>query len=61
MDKSSRQGLKVPTVRAFWCYSFTLNKHRSVHMVYVLFLHFLPALIIDGVSMLLGKRPKYVS
>jgi fatty acyl-CoA reductase len=60
MDKSSRYGVQVPTIRTVWFYSFTLNKHRSLHFIYVIFLHFLPAFIIDGAAMLLGKQPKYV-
>ncbi|KDR07123.1 fatty acyl-CoA reductase wat-like [Zootermopsis nevadensis] len=60
MDKVSRYGIHVPTVRTVWCYSFTLNKHRSLHLMYVLFLHFLPAFIIDGVTMLFGNKPKLV-
>jgi hypothetical protein len=29
--------------------------------MYVLLLHFLPAIIVDGFAALLGKQPKYVA
>jgi fatty acyl-CoA reductase len=61
MDKGSRCGKQVPPIRTIWCYSLTLNKHRSLHFLYVLLLHFLPAIIADGFAALLGKQPKYVA
>jgi fatty acyl-CoA reductase len=60
MDMGSRHGIQVPSMRSMWYYSLTLNKRRPVHLVYLLFLHFIPATIIDGIALLLGKRPKYV-
>ncbi|PNF42320.1 Fatty acyl-CoA reductase wat [Cryptotermes secundus] len=58
MEKSSRHGKKVPPMRGVWCYSLTLNKHRSLHLLYTFLLHVLPAIIVDGFAALLGKRPK---
>jgi len=60
MDLSSRHGMQVPSMRSMWYYSLTLNKRRAVHLVYLLFLHFIPATIVDGTALLLGRRPKYV-
>jgi fatty acyl-CoA reductase len=61
MDKASRHGVHVPTIRTVWCYSLTLNKYRFLHILYALLLHFLPAIIIDGFATLLGKEPRYVA
>jgi len=58
MDMGSRYGMEVPSMRTIWYYSLTLNKRRYVHLVFLLFLHFIPAIIIDGTALLLGKRPK---
>jgi fatty acyl-CoA reductase len=58
MDLSSRHGMQVPSMRSMWYYSLTLNKRRAVHLVYLLFLHFIPATIVDGTALLLGRRPK---
>ncbi|PSN51360.1 hypothetical protein C0J52_07924 [Blattella germanica] len=60
MEKGAHYGIQIPTMRAVWCYSLTLNKYRSWHMLYVLFLHFLPAFIIDGIAIVVGKQPKLV-
>jgi len=60
MDMTSRYGMEVPSMRSMWYYSLTLNKHRPVHLLYLLFLHFIPAAIVDGAALLLGRQPKYV-
>lgn len=57
-DMSSKYGIEYPTSKAIWYYSFTVNKHRFVHLLYVYFLHLLPALIIDAVTVCLGKQPR---
>ncbi|XP_069691430.1 fatty acyl-CoA reductase wat-like [Periplaneta americana] len=60
MEKTSRFGFSVPPAQAVWYYSFTLNKYYFIHLLYVLFLHFLPAVLIDGVAMLFGKQTNLV-
>jgi hypothetical protein len=61
MEKTSRHGIQVPTMRAVWCYSLTLNKYRSLHILYAFLLHLLPAAIIDGFATVFGKEPRYVA
>lgn len=55
---SEKYGLQFPTEKAIWYYSFRNNKHRMVHLFYVYFLHLLPALLIDSVTVCLGKQPR---
>ncbi|XP_046613172.1 fatty acyl-CoA reductase wat-like [Neodiprion virginianus] len=50
-------GLKVPTMMCIWYYCFKLNKYESVHKIYVIFLHLLPALIVDSVARIIGREP----
>lgn len=57
-ELSSKYGMSTPTVRAIWYYSFRNNKYRSVHLFYVYFFHLLPALLIDGVTLCVGKQPR---
>ncbi|XP_076178777.1 fatty acyl-CoA reductase wat [Ptiloglossa arizonensis] len=56
--KSEKHGLEFPTGKAIWYYSFRNNKHKLVHLFYVYILHLLPALLIDTVTVCLGKQPR---
>ncbi|KOX80980.1 hypothetical protein WN51_00898 [Melipona quadrifasciata] len=55
---SEKYGLQFPTSRAIWYYSFRNNKHKIIHLMYVYFLHLLPALLIDTITLCLGKEPR---
>ncbi|XP_046475512.1 fatty acyl-CoA reductase wat-like isoform X1 [Neodiprion pinetum] len=50
-------GLEVPSMMCIWYYCFKLNKYESVHKIYVIFLHLLPALIVDSVARIIGREP----
>jgi len=60
MNYNEKYGLILPPTKVLWYYSLTLNRHKSVHMVYSLFLHFLPAILLDTVLVLIGKKPLMV-
>lgn len=49
---------EIPSTFSIWAYCFTLNKHKSIHNLYILFLHLLPALIVDTAAKLTGRQPK---
>lgn len=55
---SSKYGIQYPSCKAIWYYSFRNNKHKFIHLFYVYFLHLLPALIIDAVTLCVGKQPR---
>lgn len=50
-------GLESPSNLAIWYYWFTLNRYLWVHNIYIVFTHLLPAVIVDTVARLLGKKP----
>lgn len=50
MDSNKKYGLNFPVKKSVWYYSFTLNKYKSVHLLYVFFLHLIPALLIDSIT-----------
>jgi alcohol-forming fatty acyl-CoA reductase len=54
-DLNYKNGLNVPSIRAIWYYSLTINKYRFLHLFCSLFLHTLPALLVDGVLLLVGR------
>lgn len=54
-------GRNVPPMRAMWYYFLTIHRFWITHMICTYFLHYLPALIIDGLAKLTGREsPKYV-
>ncbi|XP_046837277.1 fatty acyl-CoA reductase wat-like isoform X1 [Vespa crabro] len=57
-DKAVKYGVRFPTEKAIWYYSFRNIKHRLVYIFYMYFLHLLPALIVDTFALCIGKQPK---
>lgn len=49
-------GTSVPPMKAMWYYFMTTHKTWLMHMICVYFLHYLPALIIDGLAKITGKE-----
>lgn len=54
-------GSEIPTHKSIWYYSLTLNRHLFIYKIYIFFLHIIPALIVDIVTYLIGRKPMYVS
>ncbi|XP_011882612.1 PREDICTED: putative fatty acyl-CoA reductase CG5065 [Vollenhovia emeryi] len=50
-------GMQVPTTHAFWCYMLFLNKYKFVNDIYAIFLHTIPAIIVDTALFLTGRKP----
>ncbi|CAG9794397.1 unnamed protein product [Diatraea saccharalis] len=57
MDINVTYGLEVPSVQAMYYYLFALVRSRFMYMTYCLFLHWIPAYIVDGIAILIGKKP----
>ncbi|XP_046837355.1 fatty acyl-CoA reductase wat-like isoform X2 [Vespa crabro] len=51
-------GELVPFEKAIWCPIFEITKYRSIYLFYVYFLHLLPALIIDTLSLCTDRNPR---
>lgn len=49
---------QIPLMLAIWVYCLTLNKYKFMHKLYCVFLHLIPALIVDTFARILGKEPK---
>lgn len=58
--KTTKYGLLYPTQKSIWYLCYTNNPNRIVHLLYILFLHYLPAVMIDAFAMVIGKKPRYV-
>lgn len=59
-EMNRHYGINVPTMQAFWYYSFRLNKYKPIHYFYTLFLQWLPAFFLDGLAVMVGKKPQLV-
>jgi fatty acyl-CoA reductase len=55
--KYNEVGKEYPSVQVLWYYSLQLHKYRILHNLCAVFLHLLPALIVDTVARLAGKKP----
>ncbi|KAJ8961619.1 hypothetical protein NQ314_005909 [Rhamnusium bicolor] len=58
MDKSKGYGLCTPSTRAVWYYCFSLHKSYIMYLLSIFFLHIIPALIVDGALVCIGKSPR---
>ncbi|XP_035741464.1 fatty acyl-CoA reductase wat-like isoform X1 [Vespa mandarinia] len=57
--KMSRKNIELlPTNEAIWYISFWNIKYRPIYLIYMYFLHILPAIIIDTISLCIGKKPR---
>lgn len=53
-------GLKIPSSRMQACYFLLLTKYLFLYRVYTLLFHIIPAVIIDTLTYLIGRKPMYV-
>lgn len=53
-------GMKIPSPRILWHCIFTLNRYKFMHTLYCIFLHLVPAYIVDFIAVCLGKKPMLV-
>ncbi|KAK2588427.1 hypothetical protein KPH14_004426 [Odynerus spinipes] len=57
MHQNAVNGLEIPSEKVFWYYMLILNRYKFMHNVCVVFLHLLPAAVIDTLAYLTGKKP----
>ncbi|KAJ8688342.1 hypothetical protein QAD02_024137, partial [Eretmocerus hayati] len=57
MKINETEGREIPSTLVLWHYMFTLNSNWYIHNLYVLFLHLLPAAIVDTLALLTGRKP----
>lgn len=50
-------GFEVPPLAAVYFYLLHLTPSRFMYMLYSIFLHWIPAYIVDAITVLIGKKP----
>ncbi|XP_028048936.2 LOW QUALITY PROTEIN: fatty acyl-CoA reductase wat [Monomorium pharaonis] len=50
-------GMQVPSAQVFWHYMLILNKYKFMHDICVIFLHMIPAIIVDTILFFSGRKP----
>lgn len=60
MNLSETYGIQKPSVKAIWYYCFNIYGNFYVYTLVTLLLHIIPALLIDGALLCMGKSPKWV-
>jgi fatty acyl-CoA reductase len=58
LNRIMEQGNIYPSLKFVWYYCVSLNKHRLIHSIYALFLHLLPAILVDTGALITGKQPR---
>lgn len=51
-------GKRYPLKNAIWCVKFNITKHYGLHKFYMIFLHLLPAILVDSLLVVFGKQPR---
>lgn len=57
-DLNIKYGFEYPFSSAIWYLSFHMHKTAMMHKIYVIFLHILPAMLIDSLALCVGQRPQ---
>ncbi|XP_026464679.1 fatty acyl-CoA reductase wat-like, partial [Ctenocephalides felis] len=61
MDYYQIYGRMKPSSRAVWYYALNDTKYHFLFWIYTLFMHILPAALIDSLFVLIGKQPKLLA
>jgi hypothetical protein len=59
-EKGLKLNEELPLNSIMWKPSVTITKYHAWYYVYVIFLHLIPGLLIDGLIKLSGNKPLYV-
>ncbi|GLG99513.1 Fatty acyl-CoA reductase wat [Gryllus bimaculatus] len=59
-EMNEKYGIPVPTVHCIWYYSFRLCNNRYIYLLQALFLHWLPALLMDSILFVSRNKPKMI-
>lgn len=57
MKYNETYGYDVPSDKVIWYYMFMLNRHYWMHFICTIFLHFVPAAIVDTLAFVAGRKP----
>lgn len=58
--KTIKYGVCYPTLKSVWYLCYSNNPNKFMHTMSVIFLHYLPAVIIDAFALVIGKKPRFV-
>ncbi|XP_039282880.1 fatty acyl-CoA reductase wat [Nilaparvata lugens] len=53
-----KHGIDVPSVKAVYYYTMTVTTNRLFYLLMVLFLHLIPAVIVDGILIATAHKPQ---
>lgn len=55
---NSKYGFDYPFSSAIWYICFHMHKTATMNKIYMIFLHFLPAMLIDSLALCVGHKPR---
>ena len=56
-NTNTRFANEYPLNNAIWYISFNMNKNKIMNSLYTVFLHLVPAFIIDTLTLCVGRKP----
>ncbi|KAG5307268.1 FACR1 reductase, partial [Acromyrmex insinuator] len=57
MKLNEQYGMQIPSTHVIWYYMFFLNKYKFMHNINVIILQMIPAVLVDTVLFLIGRKP----
>ncbi|KOC64230.1 Putative fatty acyl-CoA reductase [Habropoda laboriosa] len=57
MNKNAIFGVEIPSIKVLWYYMLILNRYLLLHNICAFFLHTVPAVIVDTIALLSGRKP----
>ena len=55
---SSKFGHAYPSMKAIWYLCYRNNPNKLLHLLSIIFLHYLPAVFFDLFALIIGKKPR---
>ncbi|KRT85456.1 epimerase [Oryctes borbonicus] len=59
MELTSKYGTQNPTANALWYYSLNLIKHKFLYQLAAILVHFVPAIMLDALLLLIGRKTRF--
>nr|XP_033335507.1 fatty acyl-CoA reductase wat-like [Megalopta genalis] len=56
-ELTKKHGVRVPSVHTIWYYMFYFSRNKFMNCVYTSLLHTTPAIIVDTIAHLIGRKP----
>lgn len=57
-EKTTKYGIMYPTIKAVWYVCYSNNPNYFLHFLSLICLHYIPAVFMDAIALVIGKKPR---